>query len=388
MRRIYLDHAATTPLDPSVQAVMDKAPFGNPSSLHAEGQAASAAVFRARRAIAESLGAQEKNIVFTGSATEANNLALRGAVKTYKSKTYRLIVSAVEHESVRETARMLKTEGAELIHIPVDRNGIVRLAALERALTPRTVLVSIVCASSETGSIQPIEKIAKIIDNWKSEIGNFIYPLLHTDAVQAFQYLPCRVSELGVDLLTLSAHKIYGPKGVGLLYVRDRAVLAPMMAGGGQEQGFRSGTENVAGSMGFAEAVKKVAARRAHESRRLRALRTYAIRCILKTFSRVRLNGLIAPSSPHIMNFFFPGITGHELVIWLDQRGIAASAGSACSSRRAEPSTTLLAMGMSTKRATESVRFSMGRDTSKQDIDCLIRALTIIEEKSGSPWSL
>jgi cysteine desulfurase len=469
MRNIYLDYAATTPLDPAVRRVMEPyffEKYGNPSSLHVFGQEAIAAVDKARETVAKRIGAGFREVIFTGSATEANNLALRGSIRGFTQITRRLtqmgirensrsirehprprfIISAIEHESVRETAHDLEKEGVEVVEIPVNREGVFDLKKLEEALDGRTVLVSVMYGNNEVGTIQPIAEIGEIIRNFrnsKSEtrnpkqipstksqnskhLGNSNldivskfgfrdsdFPLLHSDAVQAFQFLDCDVEKLGVDLMTLSAHKIYGPKGVGALYVRQATSdkrqevrgfmsyvavsMSPVLTGGGQEFGLRSGTENVPGIVGFAEAARIAARMRAKEAKRIGELRDMLWREIQTMCPKAEMNGvssgkfrvargasLITHHSsltlPNILNVYFPGYPAEELLMKLDRAGIAASAGPACSSRVAEPSRVLRALGHSEKRARQSIRFSLGRFTT---VDEMKRALTAIREVLG-----
>lgn len=410
---IYLDYAATTPLNPKAKAAMAAAPMGNPSSLHSFGQEASAALFNARRVIAKSLDianpAGYEQITFTGSATEANNLALRGTVKTNwtnrtnwtnKSNRPRIIISAIEHESILETARDLEREGAELVILPVDRKGLVNLSALRKALTPNTAIVSIMYANNEVGAIQPIAEIAKIVNDFRvrsvrnvRKVGDSrgfhsnkrsdptiptIYPLLHSDAVQAFQYLDCNPDKLGIDLLTLSAHKIYGPKGIGCLYMRDRSLLSPIITGGGQENGIRSGTENVAAVMGFAEAARLTVALRNKETKRMARLQKYFWGELRAVIPRIALNGPILRNEVRLsnnLNVWFPGVPAQEFLVALDLAGVSASSGSACASRATEPSYVLRALGYTKKRAAESVRFTLGRMTATRDIDLAIKVI-------------
>ena len=418
MRRIYLDYAASTPVDPHVARAMQPyftEKFGNPGSLHSFGQEAIAAVDLARERIAKAIDANFRELIFTGSATEANNLALRGAIKAFrfqllgfsdkeashlKANSYKLkprvIISAIEHESVLETARDLAQEGVEVVYLPVNREGFVDLKELERALTPETVLVSIMYANNEVGTIQPIYEISriirdcrnskfqipndksisnsqKIIDSKFSILYSPHYPLLHTDAVQAFQFLDCNVGELGIDLMTLSAHKIYGPKGVGALYARQGLLttpysLLPIITGGNQEFGLRSGTENVPLIAGFAESVELAVAYRKKETKRVGILRDALWRGLKKIMPHAEWNGG-APVLPNILNVHFPGRSAEEFLTRLDMAGIAASSGSACRARSLTPSYVLRAMGQSETRVKESTRFSLGRPTTKKDID-------------------
>lgn len=363
---LYLDYAASTPVAPEVFRAMrpyfsDK--FGNPGSLHSFGQEALAAVDRSRETIAGALGAKFREIVFAGSATEANNLALRGAVASGIS---RLMVSAVEHESVLETARALKKEGVEVTELPVDKNGVVKLPALAEALHGRPALVSVMCANNETGAIQPIAKISKMVRGAGS--------LFHTDAAQAFQFLNCNVEVLGVDLLTLSGHKIYGPKGVGALYVRAKTKIGPILTGGGQEFGLRSGTENTPLIAGFAAAVEYIEKDKEKHARRIAVMREQLLRGLKKIYPRAQLNGG-KDYLPNIMNVWLPGKEAEDMLIRLDLAGIAISAGSACSARSSQPSRVLRAMGFPDARTKQSLRISLGRPTAQAEIARFLEVL-------------
>lgn len=410
-KHIYLDYAATTPVDPAVFDAMlpylstitnnpSTGLFGNPGSLHSYGQQASGAVFIARQMIAKELNCHYGEVVFAGSATEANNLALRGAVRGWQMANGkeqmlpRIIISAIEHESVLATAKDLEKDGVEVVVIPVSKDGVVDLKKLKAALNERTVLVSVMYANNEIGTIQPVAEVAKIIRDFRasSAIGNkplaIRYPLLHTDAVQAFQYLECDVQELGVDLLTLSAHKIYGPKGIGALYVRSQRmansegqiagskpfamshlpIIDSIISGGGQESGLRSGTENVPCIVGFAKAVGLAAMDREDEAVRVAKLRDQAWVGIKKLFPKAVLNGSIHCRLPNNLNFHLPGVLGEQLLVALDMQGVAVSSGSACTARSTNPSHVVLALGYDEKRAKNSVRISLGRMTTKKEI--------------------
>src|SRR3989338_2374495 len=430
MKSIYLDYAASTPIDPRVVAAMSPyftEIFANPNSLHRFGQEASRAVFVSRQTIARSLGADYKEIIFTGSATEANNLALRGSIKAIQKiqihsnnsngnsdilNRPRIIVSVIEHESVLETCRDLEKEGVEVIYISVNKEGIVDLKKLRSTLNDRTVLVSVMYANNEIGTIQPIHKISEIIRNFRESriknqesrkadskfiIHNSLFPLFPTDAVQAFQYLDCNVKNLGVDLMTLSAHKIYGPKGIGALYVRDAIqkiqihsnnsngnsdisdrLLAPIITGGDQENGLRSGTENVSYIVGFAKAVEIADKVRGPESARVEKLRNYFWRSLQKAFGSksIALNGSLQNRLPNNLNVYFPGRSAQELLIKLDLIGeVAASSGAACATRVNKESYVLKALGFTPARASGSLRFSLGRPTTKKEIDSAVEKL-------------
>jgi cysteine desulfurase len=382
--RIYLDFAASTPVDPEVERAMSPhftEKFGNPGSLHSFGQEAMAALDKSRETITKSIGADFREIIFTGSATEANNLALRGAVGASTVKRPRIIVSAIEHESVLETTRDLARGGVEVVYVPVDNCGVVSLEKLKSALNERTVLVSIMYANNEIGTIQPIAEIAEIVKDFHrrlsvggqvSDVGA-VSPLLHTDAAQAFQFLDCNVRELGVDLMTLSAHKIYGPKGSGALYMKDGTKLTSATTGGGQEFGVRSGTENVPLIVGFAKAVELTAVARERESKRIGELRDYFWGELKKIYSKAELNGgqlsdVSCQTLPNILNVYFPGHLAEDLLTKFDLGGLAVSAGSACRSRAVESSYVIEALGYSKDRAKRNIRFSFGRPTTREEV--------------------
>ena len=384
MNKIYLDYAAATPLNKNVAAAMSQYGseiFGNPSSLHSFGQASSAAVFNARQKIATALCCDYKEIIFTASATEANNLVIRGAIKAFSvqrsafSKTQpRIIISSIEHESINETCRDLERDGVEVARIPVSKEGFVDLAKLEAALNENTILVSIIYANNEIGVVQDIPKIFNIIKNFR-ELSKSVHPLFHIDATQAFQYLPCKVDELGVDLMTLSAHKIYGPKGIGLLYTRKSTNLSSIITGANQERGLRAGTENVPAIVGFGAAVEITEKIRAKESARILKLRNYFWEKLKSSIPNLELNNALEVRLPNILNIYFPQIKAHDLLIALDMKGIAASSGSACQARLAEPSSIILSLGHDEKRSASSIRFSLGRQTTKKDLDKTVAIL-------------
>lgn len=411
--RIYLDYAATTPVDPLVLAAMKpyfSGKFGNPGSVHSFGQEAIAAVDVSREKIVATIGAEFREVIFTGSATETNNLALRGLVKglphmnIHESQGMaagnfqpRIVVSAIEHESILETARELENEGVEVVYVPVDKNGTIDLRALKASLNDRTVLVSVMYANNEIGTIQPIHEIRGMIDDFKKEHYNGVtphhFPLLHIDAVQAFQFLECDVKKLGIDMMTLSAHKIYGPKGIGCLYVRrspgvNRRACAAIITGGGQEFGMRSGTENVPSIVGFSKAAEHAVMMRDRESKRTAQLRNYFWNKVVKIHPKAEINGIAPRASvrvprsvprtlPNILNIYFPGHEAQDILTRLDLQGVAASSGSACRSRALDESYVITALGhiASRQRAKASVRFSFGRPTTKKEINAALAAL-------------
>jgi cysteine desulfurase len=371
MSGIYLDHAATTPTRPEVVSAMLPylgSSFGNPSSMHAYGQAAKAALDRSRDSLAEAIGAEPSEITFTGSGTEADNLALIGTVLAASPGRRHIITSAVEHDAILNTVKSLAKLGCAATILPVDQLGFVSADLIAATIRDDTLLVSIMHANNEVGTIQPIREIAEIAHNRGV--------LFHTDAVQSFGQLPVDVDDLDVDLLTLSAHKIYGPKGVGALYIRRGTPIDPAISGGGQERGRRSGTENVAGIVGFAEAVKLLLPERSRTALQMATLRDYLIDQVLGSITGCFLNG---PSGdlrlPNNANFSFENIEGEALLLNLDIAGIAASSGSACSSGSIEPSHVLIAMGLETGKSRGAVRLTLGRNTSLAEIETCIEVL-------------
>ncbi|KKS19080.1 MAG: Cysteine desulfurase [Candidatus Roizmanbacteria bacterium GW2011_GWC2_41_7] len=336
MPKTYLDYAATTPCDPKVTRAMSvflKKDFGNPSSIHNFGQKASMAIGGARQSVAEFLGCESEEIVFTGSATEADNLAIFGTVKASKITKPHIITSQIEHPAVLESCRELEKQGAEITYLPVNKDGVVEIAELKKALRPNTLLVSIIYANNEVGTIQPIAEIGELIGHAMSSGHRMSKIYFHTDAVQAANFLDCDVKKLGVDLLTLSAHKIYGPKGIGALYVKKGTPIAPVIYGGGHERGLRSGTENVAGIVGLGQAIKEIQNPKLKiQNIKIRQFRDKLIKTILKIIPGSRLNGSLTQRLANNVNISFDGAEGEAIIVMLDQKGIAASTGSACSS--------------------------------------------------------
>lgn len=381
MHKIYLDHAATTCLDLSVFKKMRPylmRVFGNPSSLHSAGREAHFAIEGARLEAAGILGAGGKEIVFTGSGTESDNLAIFGTAMAYKDEGKHIIVSKIEHPAVMEAVKKLEKQGFGVTYLNVDSEGLVDLDELKKALRKDTILVSIIYANNEIGTIQPIAKISEIIRNFRHDS---LFPLFHTDACQAAGALDLNVKRLGVNLMTLNGSKIYGPKGVGCLYVSKNVKLEPMLVGGGQESGLRAGTENAALIVGFAEALKLADKKRNKESGRLKILRDYFIKNILKAVPGSNLNGHSAKRLPNNINISISGTEGEAMVLMLDKYGICSSTGSACSSRKLIPSHVLLAIGVSPELAHSSLRLSLGRKTSKKDLDYVLKVLPLIVKK-------
>jgi cysteine desulfurase len=371
-RLIYLDHAATTPLDPRVLEAM--LPFlsgisGNASSIHQVGRAALQALDDAREQVALVLGCQPKEIVFTSGGSESINLALKGVAMALRAQgKNHLISSTIEHHAVLHALDYLvEYEGFRVTLLPVDRNGRVNPADLSTALRPETALVSVMYANNETGVVQPIADLAAIC----RERG----VLFHTDAVQAPGQLPLDVNALSVDLLSLTAHKFYGPQGVGLLYLRRGTPLVPQINGGAQERRRRAGTENIAGIVGLAKALTIAESERTTHASRLRALSERLIDGVLTRIPQSWLNGDRESRLPSIVNLGFACIETESLLLLLDQRGICASSGSACTSGSLEPSHVLLAMGLSPEEANGSIRFSLGKQTTDEQIDIVLDLL-------------
>ncbi len=372
---IYMDHAATTPCDGGVLRAM--LPYlrdscGNASSQHGLGQEARAAVEEARRQTAELIGAGSGEIVFTSGGTEANNLAVKGAARALKAKGNHIIISSVEHHSVLEAARQLEKEGFEVTCLPVDQYGRVDPEDVSAAVTDKTVLVSVMRANNEVGTLQPVEEIGKILE------GRQAY--FHVDAVQAAGSVPVDVNELGADLLSVSAHKFYGPKGAGALYVRPGAYIEPLLRGGDQEGRRRAGTENVPGIAGLGEAARMAKAN-LKKAARLAALRDRLADGIAGRVKGVRLNGHPTQRLPGIVNVSVRYVEGESMVMRLDALGVAASSGSACSSTDLRPSHVLLAMGLKPELAHGSLRFSLGRDNTEAHVDRVLEALPAVVEK-------
>ena len=369
-QRIYLDHAATTPLRPEVRAAMEPYlsadGFGNPSSLHADGQRAKRALDAARDTLACALGAQFSEITFTSGGTEADNAALVG-VMLARGRGSHLITTQIEHEAVIETAHFLEKLGFSVTYLPVDEQGRVAPRSVADALTDRTALVSVMHANNEVGTVQPLREIADLVHAHEA--------YLHTDAVQTFSQLLVNVHDLGVDLLSVSAHKIYGPKGVGALYVRSGIPIEPLLHGGGQERERRAGTENVPAIAGFGEAVRLLLPEREAVAARLTLLRDTFLAALRQRIPSMVLNGHPAERLPNNINLSFPGLDAETLLLTLDRAGISASSGSACTSGSIEPSHVLTAMGLPDDRVNSAIRLTLGRDTTRAEVD---RAVDIL----------
>ena len=371
-QRIYFDHSATTPLDTRVLAALGPflgGAFGNPSSLHQEGRMAREAVETARAQVAALIGAEPEEITFTASGTEADNLALIGAVRA-SGKPGHVVTSSIEHAAILETCRFLATSGTKITHLPVDTNGLVGPASLLRALQANVTVVSIMAANNVVGTLQPIEELAHL-----TKLHGVLF---HTDAVQAGGKIPLDVNRLNVDLLSLSAHKLHGPKGIGALYVRKGTKLSPIIFGGGQERGLRSATENVVGIVGLGAAAEIARKELLEEATRLKQLRERITAELRRRFPDSYLFGHPTLRLPGHISFGFRGLERNvgKLLTALDQAGVAVSAGSACSAHHSgEPSGVLLAMGYDAEQARGLIRVSLGRFNTHQEVDRFVEIL-------------
>lgn len=379
MRKVYLDHAATTPLHPEVLSLMYefmRDTFGNPSSVHSFGREAKKFIQEARQKVADLIGATPEEIYFTSGGTEADNIAIIGTAIARRKNGNHIITSAIEHHAVIDTCKYLAKNGFEVTFLPVDKYGMVDPDDVAGAIRKETVLVTIMHANNEIGTIQPIAEIGRIT----REHG----VALHSDAVQTLTKIPVNVDDLGVDLLSLSAHKIYGPKGIGALYVRKGMRLQPIMYGGGQERKLRSGTENTPGIVGFGKAAEVGARELEQESDRVRGLRDKLIRRVLAEIPSVTLNGHPEQRLPNNANFSIAYVEGESLVLSLDLEGVAVSSGSACSSGSLQPSHVLKALGLPHEMMHGSLRMTLGRANSEEDIDYAVEALKNIAARLRS----
>lgn len=375
-KRVYLDYAAATPMAEEVKTAMEpffSDDFYNPSSSYLVAQEVKKSLNDARKSIAHWLGAKPNEIIFTAGATESDNLAVKGVMEQFPEKN--IVISAIEHEAVREPASKYDCRV-----VKVNKNGTVDLDELKSKIDEETVLVSIIYANNEIGSIQPLPKIAQIINNVRQirkKDGNSLPIYFHTDAVQAANYLNLHVSKLGVDLMTLSAAKVYGPKQVGSLYVHSGVKLNPQIIGGGQEKDLRSGTENVAGAVGFAVALDMVQSDKKEEGIRIGELRDRLQSQILESCKFAEVAGGQKKRLPNNLNIHFAGLDGERLLMMLDEKGVMVSTGAACEAAKDEPSHVLLALGLSEAQAESSLRISLGRQTDKAQID--FAAKTIVD---------
>ena len=373
---VYMDHAGTTPLAPDVLRAMTPyftELFGNPSSIHAVGQQARYALDEARERVARVLNCRPREVVFTGGGTESDNAAVVGVATALQQTGNHIITTSVEHHAVLHTCQHLESQGFDVTYLPVDSQGMVQPEMVSRAITDRTILVSVMYANNEIGVVNPIPEIAGVVKERASELSRTI--LMHTDAVQAAGYLDLDIRKLGVDLLSLSGHKFHGPKGTGVLFIRRGAPFLPFLLGGGQERERRSGTENIPGIVGLSVALETANAEREETSRHCAALRDRIIEQVISQVPGSRLNGHPTQRLPNNANFSFPGVEGEPILLGLDMAGIAASSGSACSSGSLEPSHVLLALGQSAEVARGSLRLTLGKGNTEEQVDYLISVL-------------
>ncbi len=373
---IYMDHSATSPVDPEVFEAMKPYftdSFGNASTLYSLGREGKMAMESAREEVASIIGAEPKEVIFTSGGTESDNIAILGTVYKLKKKGNHIITSDIEHPAVDETCKYLEKNGYTVTYLPVYKDGIVKVSDLENAITEETILITIMHANNEIGTIQPIAEIGTIAKD-----KGIVF---HTDAVQTVGKIPVDVKELNVDLLSLSSHKLYGPKGVGALYVRKGVRLEPIMHGGGHERGIRPGTENVPGIVGLGKACSIAQENLDNDAKLLTLLRNRLINGVLEQNEDSYLNGHRTKRLPNNANFRFTGIEGESLILHLDSKGIAASTGSACSSTKLEPSHVLMAIGLKEVEAHGSLRISLGHENTEEDIDFAITAIKDVVEK-------
>ncbi|MCI9559922.1 cysteine desulfurase NifS [Clostridiaceae bacterium] len=373
---IYLDNAATTRTKPEVVEAMlpyFTEHYGNPSSVYDFSGPAKEAVSEARQLIADAIGAQAREIYFTGGGTEADNWAIKAAADAYKEKGNHIITSKIEHHAVLHTCEYLEKHGFEVTYLDVDENGVVKLEELKKAIRPETILISIMFANNEIGTIQPIGEIGKIA----KEHGI----LFHTDAVQAFGHLPIDVNDLSIDMMSASGHKINGPKGIGFLYIRTGVKIRSFIHGGAQERKRRAGTENVVGIVGFGKAVQLAMATMEERACHERELRDYLMERIMEEIPYTRINGDRINRLPNNANFAFQFIEGESLLIMLDSKGICGSSGSACTSGSLDPSHVLLAIGLPHEIAHGSLRLTMSEENTKEDMDFVVESIKGIVER-------
>jgi len=380
MNRIYLDHAATTPVDPRVRQAMEpyfEYTFGNPSSIHGFGQDALVAVENARKEVAKLLVADPQEIVFTSGGTESDNAAILSACRTFREKGNHIVTTAIEHHAVLHTCRFMKEQGFDVSVVPVSTEGIVDPDDIRKALTKKTILVSVMHANNEIGTIQPLREIGAI-----ARTNSVCF---HTDAVQTFGHIPVGADDLHLDFLSLSGHKLYGPKGIGALYIRKGTPFSPLIHGGGQEKNRRSSTHNVPGIVGLGKAAELARTEMTEENQRIKALRNRLHETIGRNTEGVRLNGHAVLRLANNLNLSIDRVDGESLLMRLDMEGIAVSSGSACGSASGEPSHVLLALGLSPEQARGSIRITLGRPTTEAEVD---RIADVLKKTVGELRSL
>lgn len=384
--QIYLDNAASTPVADEVLSEMlpyMKQQYGNPSSIHRFGRETARAIQLARRRVAEMIGAAPQEIIFTSGGTEADNMALRGMAMHVRAKSptkTRIVTSSIEHDAILETCNDLQAMGFSVTYLPVTAEGRIRASDLKNAMADDVILVSIMYANNEVGTVQPIQELAKI--------AHQAHAFFHTDAIQATGKIPINTKRLGIDMMSISSHKINGPKGIGALYIKKDLEIDPIILGGGQESGLRSGTENVPGIVGFGRACELALKKINQYQVQVTILRDYLIQRVLSEIPNSRLNGSHTSRAPNNAHFTFFGVNGEDMIIKLDENGIAASTGSACSVKKQKPSHVLKAMGFSYEEITGSLRFSIGIQNTKEEMDRTVATLlsTVQELRTLSPF--
>ena len=375
-RMVYMDHAATTPVRPEVMEAMlpyFTHRFGNASSLYTLAQESRRAVDEARESVARVLGCRTSEVVFTSGGSESDNTALKGAVSALKQTGNHIITTSIEHHAILHTCQYLEDTGFRVTYLPVDRDGLVDTEDVLKAVTDETILVSVMLANNEIGTIQPVADMARGVKEIAKKLGRTI--VFHTDAVQAAGFMDIDVNALGVDMLSLSSHKFYGPKGVGVLYVRRSTPFTPQQFGGAQERQRRAGTENVPGIVGTAVALRLASEERESSSEHCLRLRDSLVQGIQERIERVHLNGHATLRLPNNVNFSFDGVEGEPILLGLDFAGTAASSGSACTSGALEPSHVLLALGLPADLAQASLRLTLGKDNTQEDVEHVLRVL-------------
>jgi len=389
-QKIYLDYAATTPVDREVLKEMlpyFSEKFGNAMSIHSFGQEALQAVDMARGRIANFFGAMPSEIIFTSGATEANNLAVKGVLKSYlnsrQTKKPHIITSAFEHHCVLDSCKAVERDGlAEVTYVKPGKDGVIKTIDVEKAIKPNTILVSIMYVNNEIGTVQPIDKIGKLIKKLNAQKNTTDFKIVfHTDATQAINYFDCDVNKLNIDLLSMSAHKIYGPKGIGILYVRKGTAIKKIQDGGDQEYKLRAGTHNVPNIVGLGKAIEMVQKNKIRDMKKVQELRDHLIKKVLQEIPNTMLNGSKIKRSPNNANFSFKDVEGEGLLLSLDMDGIACSTGSACSSGALSPSHVLLSIGLRAEQAHGSLRMTLGKYTTKTEIATAVKKLKAVIDR-------
>ncbi len=384
MKKIYLDYASTTPIDPMILKSMlpyFDMKYSNPSSMYESGRMAKSVIDESRKKIAKCINCKPDEIIFTGSGTEADNLAILGIARAYRDRGNHIIISSIEHKAISEPAKQLEKEGFEITVLPVDKTGTIDIKQVIASIKKETILISIMYANNEIGTVEPIKELAIAIKNHR---GVNTFPLLHTDACQAAGYLSIDTDRLGIDLMTLNSSKIYGPKGIGMLYKRSGIKINPIISGGEQERNLRAGTENIALIHGFADALVKAYDNKEKEVKRLSELQKYFIEELQKKIPDIKINGHIKNRLPNNIHISIPSVEGESMLLMLDSIGVEVSTGSACSTFDLKPSHVLLAIHQDEEIIHGSIRFTMGKYTEKKDLDYVLKVFPPIVERLKS----